>query len=412
MLGERIRKLRKQKKVTLEELAGSELTKGMLSLIENNKANPSMESLAYIAQRLEVDVSQLLNEVSVVELREVLDEAEKLFNIRKENLNENLSDKYTKLIHLIEPYISKLHQGYEAARLLEIYGRSLYGEEKEEWKGPIDLAAKLYDQMNITPKRASIGIFRGTVHFIDHNYEKALEVLLFERSEIEEKFAYIDPITRLDLDYHEAILYFAVGNIASAKRVMDDAIAFSKENKMFYLIDDLYRLAAASAMMSEDVELFEYYLMKLKQYAEFSDDKGSKLSYQIFNIESLISVKHDYKSALEIINHHLEDPEFTTPLKQWFFLEKGKALHGLGEYEEAIHYFDETEIPFYHHHPFDLTLFYLKDTYKALCYVELGNQNKALSAAKTAVENFESLPGSPYKDFSNSTYHNIAGKGK
>ena len=59
MLGERIRKLRKQKKLTLEELAGSGLTKGMLSLIENNKANPSMESLAYIAQRLEVDVSQL-----------------------------------------------------------------------------------------------------------------------------------------------------------------------------------------------------------------------------------------------------------------------------------------------------------------------------------------------------------------
>ena len=48
-LGERIRTLRKQQKMTLEALAGTELTKGMLSLIENNKANPSMESLNYIA---------------------------------------------------------------------------------------------------------------------------------------------------------------------------------------------------------------------------------------------------------------------------------------------------------------------------------------------------------------------------
>ena len=38
MLGERIRTLRKQRKMTLEALAGERLTKGMLSQIENNKA--------------------------------------------------------------------------------------------------------------------------------------------------------------------------------------------------------------------------------------------------------------------------------------------------------------------------------------------------------------------------------------
>ena len=78
-LGERIRKLRKQQKFTLEALAGSELTKGMLSLIENNKANPSMESLTYIAKRLGVEVSELLEEVSSRELREVLAQVEKLY---------------------------------------------------------------------------------------------------------------------------------------------------------------------------------------------------------------------------------------------------------------------------------------------------------------------------------------------
>lgn len=405
MLGERIRKLRKQKKLTLEGLAGSELTKGMLSLIENNKANPSMESLAYIAKRLDVDVSQLVNEVNVVELREVLDKAEKVFSVKK----EDKPDKYENLSQLIEPHIHKLQQGYEAARLLDIYGRSLYWEEKE-WKDPIDKAAALYEQMNITQKRASIGLFRSIIHFIQHHYEEALEVLLFERHEIEKKFAYIDPITRLDLDYHEAILYFAVGNTAAAKRVMDDAISFSKEKKTFYLMDDLYRLAGASAMMAEDTELHDYYLMKLKQYAEFSEDKESELSYQLFNIESLITVKHEYKSALEIINQQLEDPDFTTQLKQWFFLEKGKALHGLGEYEEAIQYFDKTEIPSYHHHPFDLSQFYLKNTYKALCYMELGDLQKALVSARSAVEQFEAMPDSPYKELSRKTFDELGGK--
>ena len=76
-LGERIRKLRKQQKLTLEALAGKELTKGMLSLIENNKANPSMESLSYIAERLGVEVVELLEEVSTQELREVLEQGGK-----------------------------------------------------------------------------------------------------------------------------------------------------------------------------------------------------------------------------------------------------------------------------------------------------------------------------------------------
>ncbi|MDR0139101.1 helix-turn-helix domain-containing protein [Metabacillus idriensis] len=406
MLGERIRNLRKQKKLTLAELAGTELTKGMLSLIENNKANPSMESLAYIAKRLEVDVSQLVNEVNVVELREVLDESEKLYSVNK----EDPGDKYEKLIQLIEPHVHKLQQGYEAARLLDLFGRSLYREEKE-WKEPIDKAAALYEQMNLTQKRASIGLFRSIVHFIRHHYEKALEVLLLERKMIEERFAYIDPITRLDLDYHQAVFHFAVGSTESAKRVMNDAIAFSKENKTYYLIDDLYRLAAASAQMAEDTELYNYYIMKLKQYAEFSEDEGSWLSYHIFSIESLISVKHDYHSALEIIDSYLEDAESILKFKEWFYLEKGKALHGLGEYEEAVRYLDQAEVPPYHHHPFDLSQFYLVNTYKALCYEKLGYSEKALAAARTAVEQFEAMPDSPYKEFSKKTYDELGGMG-
>lgn len=363
-----------------------------------------MESLAYIAKRLEVDVSQLVNEVNVVELREVLDEAEELFNLDI----EEIPDKYETLVRLIEPHISKLQQGYEAARLLDIYGQSLHRTDKE-WKIPIAKASALYEEMNLAQKRANIGVFRANVRFRQHHYGEALEVLLTERSRIEKKAAYIDAMTRLELDYHEAIFYFAVGDTLSAKRVMDAAIAYSKENKTFYLIDDLYRLAGAAAMMSEDAELHDYYLAKLKQYADFSEDEGSLLSYQLFHIESLISVKRDYEAALKIINPQLEKSESVVRFKEWFLLEKGKALHGLGEYEEAIRYFDQAQLPSHHHHPFDLSQFYLKDTYKAHCYKELGDQQKALISARTAVEQFEAMPDSPYKEFSRRTYEELLG---
>jgi transcriptional regulator with XRE-family HTH domain len=404
MLGERIRKLRKQKKLTLEELAGTKLTKGMLSLIENNKANPSMESLTYIAERLEIDLSQLLNEVNFEELREVLDDAEKIFSRNSEDYPE----KYKHLFTLIEPVVSQLNQGYVAARLLELFGYSLYWEKQGDWKQPLEQAAILYDQMNVTTKRVSIASFRCLTEFIEHNYEQSLETILHERKEIENKHVYIDPLSRLDLDYNEAIMYFAVGDIEAAKQVMEDAISFSQKNKTFYRIDDLYRLAAAYSMMAKEWEQHEYYLNKLNQYAEFSDDLMSQVTSKLFLIESLNAYKHDYQTALVLVDRLLDDPELNHhQLNEWFHLEKGKALHGLKRYEEACKYFEKVVIPDYHHHPFDLSQFYLKETFMAQCLVELGKIDEALVAAKKAVDLFDHLPDSPFKELSLETYEKI-----
>lgn len=67
-----------RKNLTLAALAGDTLTKGMLSLIENIKANPSMDSLNYIAKQLEVDPAELLVEVSSRELTELANKVEKI----------------------------------------------------------------------------------------------------------------------------------------------------------------------------------------------------------------------------------------------------------------------------------------------------------------------------------------------
>ena len=94
-------------------------------------------------------------------------------------------DEFEQLITLIEPYAPKLTQGYEAARLLEIYSRTLHFEKKDGWQVYSDRAALIYEQMNIIPRRASIGIFRAAVKFAERDYSGALNILLIERSEIE-----------------------------------------------------------------------------------------------------------------------------------------------------------------------------------------------------------------------------------
>ncbi len=405
MLGDRIRRLRKQKKMTLEALAGSELTKGMLSLIENNKANPSMESLAHIANQLGVDIAELMGEVSTDELRATLEQVEKIFNVPFRN---DFPDKYKQLIELIEPHIGKLSKGYESARLLEIYSYSLQREGLPGWESLLENASDMFDQMNISSNRTAIGIFRSNLAFFEHNYQESLNILMAERREIEAKHAYIEPMARLDLDYSEAILLYAVGNSVAAIQTMEQALAYSKEKRMFYLIDDLYRLAAAHAMMEGNEKEKDYYLLKLKQYGEFADHASSIYFCELFEIIDLITEKQEYKKALAKIETRLSTGDLMDYYSPWFILEKAKALYYLSRFEEALQSMEKVVIPDIHH-PIDLSNFYLKDSYQALILMELGRAEEAVTAAQKALDNFEPLLDSKMKDFSRKVLEQVRG---
>ncbi len=58
--GEKIKKLRKKKMMTQSALVGTEITRNMLSRIENGQANPSLDTLRYLSKRLGVPVGYLL----------------------------------------------------------------------------------------------------------------------------------------------------------------------------------------------------------------------------------------------------------------------------------------------------------------------------------------------------------------
>lgn len=59
-IGEKIRSLRVAKLMTQSELAGNQITRNMLSCIENGSAQPSLSTIRYIAKALNVPVGFLL----------------------------------------------------------------------------------------------------------------------------------------------------------------------------------------------------------------------------------------------------------------------------------------------------------------------------------------------------------------
>lgn len=63
-IGKKIKQLRNEKIMTQAELAGDKITRNMLSLIEKGKAMPSIQTLEYIASKLNVSIAFLLADES------------------------------------------------------------------------------------------------------------------------------------------------------------------------------------------------------------------------------------------------------------------------------------------------------------------------------------------------------------
>ena len=65
-LGEKLRQARLEAGLSQKQLCGEEITRNMLSLIENGSAKPSMKTLQYLAARLGKSVSYFLEETAVL----------------------------------------------------------------------------------------------------------------------------------------------------------------------------------------------------------------------------------------------------------------------------------------------------------------------------------------------------------
>lgn len=400
-LGERIRKLRKEKNLTLAALAGDTLTKGMLSLIENNKANPSMDSLNYIAKQLEVDPAELLEEVSSRELTELANKVEKLFNSTEQTIEKICEE----VIFLINPYIDRLNNSYPSAKLLDFYGRAMYFSKVEGWELYTDRAATLYEELYIAQRRVKIAIFRSFVHTTAYQYNSAIETLQKERAIIEKRFTVLDPMARLDLDYTEASTLFSIGNAERALEIIYNSIQFSIEQGILYRMEALYRLSAFYMMMTGDNEKFLYYIKKLELYDELVENEDIFAPVQYIKIHYLTTYQYAFEEALSLLERY---DYAKHPIRlQFYNLEKGKALLGLKKYDEALHFLKEATFSDPLIHPFDLSLQYTGDSYLALCYQALGDKQQAFKHAKIAYNRIAILPATPYKDFIIETYEKI-----
>lgn len=99
-LGKKIKNMRKIRKLTQSALTGNKVTRNMLSRIENGAANPSLDTLEYLANGLGVSVSYLLSDDDDLAFYEKKEQISKIYRAYE-------AKNYTACIKMIDSLSAK-----------------------------------------------------------------------------------------------------------------------------------------------------------------------------------------------------------------------------------------------------------------------------------------------------------------
>ncbi|MGA4498052.1 helix-turn-helix domain-containing protein [Bacillus bombysepticus] len=390
-LGEKIKTLRKEKKLTQTDLAGSELTKSMLSQIENGKATPSMKTLQYIAEKLECEMSFLLEE-DEGEIVELIQKMEPLIKANK------CDEVYKTLLPIVQ---TELTSTLNTARLYKQFltGAVIMNDYHIEYY--VETAVSIFEKYTLYRESTETKLLFYYMLFKRKKYKECLQMIATIRDEYKEKNLEMDLITHIQLYLKEAIILLAYGNYEKCEKVILDALAFSKKHQVYYKTDEFYRILSYQKVITADKEQYLYYIKKSEQFAIFTEDILSIAIIDILKAYYYNTITNEYTIALK----HLE--QFREKLKDepifqedgLYYLEKGKSLYGLKRYKEALAILKHATIPDYMSHPLDQSWVLTAGSYRALCYIELQDKKSALKEAKEAVQAIDSYPDSIFTSF-------------
>ncbi|MEG0386094.1 MAG: helix-turn-helix transcriptional regulator, partial [Solibacillus sp.] len=301
-IGIKIKELRKERKLTLAQVAGDRLSKGMLSLIENGKAQPSMESLQHIANQLDIGVSELLQGKDNEKITKILVQAEqRRAQLNKELNKTKLNEKCEQILHLIEPLVEEgLLNGnnYEEIRLVEIYISMRYLLKIDTSIIPFINVIKMYEQINAYSK-----IIRGysglcMIKFEQHLYEEALNYLLEGEKYIDRYGGLIDELEKLDLYYNITVVYSALNNEEKMEQYLNKALTIAKEKQILYRLNDFYRFLFFIHCSKGDAEKSRYYLKKISAFTEIIEEPAEAVIEQYMNLIYLNQIEENYEKVI------------------------------------------------------------------------------------------------------------------
>lgn len=424
-VGENIRRIRTTKNMTISDVANEHVSRGMISLIENGKTQPSIERLQHIARQLDVDISELVEEVPRVKMKSILKQAIELW--QQPEIQPTVD-----AAALLKPILEKNPSGYEAARMYELYARILYhlyvvaidqykDIKENDWEPFIQEAINLYRDLQMDWRVIKCQGFLADIQFDKANYYGTVEIIDLALEELSVMDSLETKSMYIQLLGTKAFALESLGRYEEAHRQLDKAIHFSREQ---LVMDQYYNLLNARAFLyydNQQPEKAREYVEECSLFVQLIKHEGFSLEHEVNQVFREEFYERDYVKALTIAEKLINKIEASTMFPkdakiEFITLPKSllaRVLTRLERYEEALSLFKENPIILPERiqlNPIDVALRVLSNSYEALCHYHLGNPKKAEELARSTVERMHNMPHSSLYHFAREVLAEVVAK--
>lgn len=404
-LGEKIKKRRKQLKLTLKELAGDDFSYSLLSQIENNKAKPSMATLHKLAEKLSLPINELINPIEVDRYRNLLVEFERLIIMPYERNPE--IDK--KIVEAIEPLLEHIQfNSFEEARITELYVIAYFYLHSELKLELLQHSITYYEHIGLMNKKVQAQLFICKSYINQQNYDKCEVIMPEILQQIEDGEYIFESTVLIDSYYYKAIIEAALGNYTSASSYTNKCLELMKQANLYYKLDAIYRLQLLLYIQLNNISEGQTNLQKLYHYTQFTGNIYDFIhySYSKFHFENRLHLNAHLSEEIQRFIKEFSQQQ-NMSLSILYNQELAYTLWEKGFYAEALQQIKEYAIPSYVIHPLELAAGYEILAIRAHCYYHLGNEEQAFEDIVYSRQQVKQMPNSTYKNLIYSIYDSI-----
>ena len=306
-LGQKIKAIRKEKGLTQAELVENRITRNQLSLIENGINNPSISTLKFIAQRLNVPMSYFLSndDFSMHKCQRLVTKAESL-------LDAGDNDK---AIIEIEGFLGSLN-GVEDNTLSDLLGRvytllgiAHYNIDKPRSKQVLLEAIRYLEQTDHKLYLSKAYNYVGIIYDEEANLEQA-EIYLTKANSLMQNANLENAILKLNIAYNLSYIYLKQERYEVLIDFVNDNLKYSKKYKIFHNFGEFNMVLSAAYRYTFNNKQAILCTLKAIEYFQFSDDEISKYTCYI-NLGIFYRLCGDYENSLKHLDMAKKYFEYT-----------------------------------------------------------------------------------------------------
>ncbi|HYE10207.1 MAG TPA: helix-turn-helix transcriptional regulator [Patescibacteria group bacterium] len=294
-IGQKIKKARKEKKMTQEELADNNISRSLISLIENGLSYPSMQTLEYLATKLNKHISYFLVENDTDSLNLITD-LEYLLN----------TEEYSQIIEKGEGFIKHKLKNIEETKnqylgilycVLGIaYHKTKNNKAYEYLSNSIDYLKSEGNNKYISQAYNCLGL----VMYSKNNYEQMEHYLKLADSCIN-IITFENVNQKLNILYNLSLAYYYQHKYSLTMDILQEALMHSKKHELYYKFGEFNMLLALVYKSMDKIEDAIDCNIKAVKYYKLTENKYMEYRCYI-NLSILSRINNDYYNALNYIN--------------------------------------------------------------------------------------------------------------